>query len=429
MTQSFESVYQENRGQQSAESVRSGLEKGAPPNTETALNGVSSLKGAMKIMDVDAIILESPQDYAAPSNHEEANGVKYCLLLKITTDAGITGWSDVETAPHVAAAAMNAPATGMNMMEGIRELLIGEDPLNITRIWDKIFYGTIYYGRRGVAMQLLSGIDIALHDIFGKAINQPLYRLLGGAQRKRIRAYASTLFRPTPDDMKQACEHYLKLGFRAIKFGWGGFGVNRKRDCALVEAARKTVGTDVTLMVDAGWRMNSGPQDVIERLRDIEAYDIYWYEDFLPPDNYEGYARVKESGTSIRLAAGEQEATSSGFRSLIEQGRIDIIQPDLSRCGGLTEFRRIVYEAERASVDICPHAWLTDLLTSASLHVNACLKRSLFLEYNVSASPMLRDIIQTPIALEEDGTLAVPEGPGLGVEINEDAVKHYRVSE
>ena len=128
------------------------------------------------------------------------------------------------------------------------------------------------------------------------------------------------------------------------------------------------------------------------------------------------------------MAAGEQESLASGFRRLIEQGQIDIIQPDLSRCGGFTEFRRIVNEAERAAVDICPHAWLTDLLTAASLHANACLKRSLFLEYNVSASPMLRDIIRNPISLEKDGTLAVPEGPGLGVEIDEEAVNRYRIT-
>jgi len=148
-----------------------------------------------------------------PTNDDEANGMKYCLLIKISTDAGIVGWSDVETAPSVAAAVVNAPSTGLEMMEGVRELLVGEDPLSITHIWDKLYYGTIYYGRHGVTIQVLSGIDIALHDIFGKVIHQPIYQLLGGARRKRIQAYASTLFRPTPDDMK--------LGFRAIKFGWG----------------------------------------------------------------------------------------------------------------------------------------------------------------------------------------------------------------
>ena len=112
----------------------------------------------------------------------------------------------------------------------------------------------------------------------------------------------------------------------------------------------------------------------------------------------------------------------------MNRGRIDIIQPDLSRCGGLTEYRRIVYEAERAGVDICPHAWLTDLLSAASLHANACLKRSLFLEFNVSENPMLRDIIRNPIKLDNDGTLRVPEGPGLGIEIDEESVNRYRIT-
>jgi L-alanine-DL-glutamate epimerase-like enolase superfamily enzyme len=172
--------------------------------------------------------------------------------------------------------------------------------------------------------------------------------------------------------------------------------------------------------------MDSGPQEVIERLHDLDPYNIYWYEDFLPPDDYAGYARAKETSAGTRLAAGEQEILASGFRRLIEQGRIDIIQPDLSRCGGLTEFRRIVCEAERAAVDICPHVWLTDLLTAASLHASICLKRSLFLEFNVSASPVLRDIIHNPIVLDKDGTLTVPEGPGLG--IDEDAINCYRIA-
>ncbi len=381
----------------------------------------------MKITDVEAIVLEAPAMYAAPEDCREASGVKYCLLLKVSTDEGIVGWSDVETAPHVGAAVVSSPCTGSEMMEGVRHLALGEDPFDVERLWNKIYRGTIYYGRRGVAMQVLSGLDIACHDIMGKAIGRPLSKMLGGAYRQRVCAYASTLFRPTPDDMKRACEFYLGRGFRAIKFGWGCFGRDRKRDVALVAAAREAIGPDVTLMVDAGWHLDSSPFEAIELLRELEPYRPYWFEDFLHPECYAGYARVKQSGVKTRLAAGEQEATVWGFRQLIEQGQIDVIQPDLSRCGGITQARRIIWEAERAGVDVCPHAWLTDLLTAASLHVNACLPRSLFLEYNVSDNRMLRDIVKNPIALESDGTICVPEGPGLGIEIDEAAVARYRV--
>ena len=276
-------------------------------------------------------------------------------------------------------------------------------------------------------MQVLSGFDIACHDIIGKAFGVPVYKLLGAGYRDKVRAYASTLFRPTPADMKKSCEYYLEKGFTAIKFGWGVFGENRKNDIALVKAARETVGSDVELMVDAGWKINRSAYDAVELLRALEDYKIYWLEDFMHPENYEGYKKVKEAGILTRLAAGEQEATAWGFRKLIESG-IDVVQPDISRCGGFTQLRKIMWEAEYAGIDVCPHAWLTDLLTAASLHVNAALPRSLFLEYNVSDNNMLRDIIINPVKMDGDGMMNVPQGAGLGIEIDEAAVRKYSVN-
>ena len=347
----------------------------------------------MRISDVEAMVLESPYEFNTPEDHAEAHGVKYGLLLNVTTDAGVVGWSDVETAPHVAAAAVAFPASGLGMFEGLRSLVLGEDPFDVERLWDKVYRGSIYYGRRGVAIQVLSGFDIACHDIMGKAAGLPVYKILGGAHRNRVRAYAQP-FPPHADDIKKACESYLARGFTAIKFGWGVFGQHRG-DVALVAAAREAIGPDIDLLVDAGWAVNRSPYEAIELLRRLEPYDIFWLEDFLHPECYEGYARVKEAGVKTRLAAGEQEATAWGFRDLIQRGKVDVIQPDLSRCGGLTRARKILWDAEHAAVDVCPHAWLTDLLTAASLHVNVRLPRSLFLEYNVPDSPMLRTLSAT----------------------------------
>lgn len=381
----------------------------------------------MKITDVEAFVLESPGANQPPAGGEEAHGVKHCLLLKVSTDEGITGWSDVETAPHVGLAALQAPESGAGVFEGLKSLALGEDPFEVERLWDKVYRGTIYYGRRGVAIQVLSGFDIACHDIMGKAVGRPLHKLLGGARRNRIRAYASTLFRPTPDDMKRACEFYLRRGFTAVKFGWGVFGQDRKRDIALVAAAREAIGPEVELMVDPGWMVNRSAFDAIELLRDLEPYRIYWLEDFLHPENYDGYARVKAAFPHTRLAAGEQEATAWGFHDLITRGRLDVVQPDLSRCGGFTQARKVLWEAQLAGVDVCPHAWLTDLLSAASLHLNAVLERSLFLEYNVSNNPMLREIIRNPVTMDAEGFIAVPQIPGLGIELDEQAVAKYRV--
>jgi len=381
----------------------------------------------MKITGVQPMVLESPYENRPPEGSEEAAGVKHMLLLKVTTDDGITGWADVETAPHVGAAAVSAPASGVEAFDGLAALVVGEDPFDVERLWDRVYRGSIYYGRRGVAIQVLSGFDIACHDIMGKAVGKPVHKLLGGAYRDRVRAYASTLFRPTPNDMKRACECYLARGFTAIKFGWSVFGQDRRRDVALVEAAREAVGPDVELMVDAGWGVNRSAYDAIELIRALEPFGVFWVEDFLHPECYQGYAAVKAAGVRTRIAAGEQEATAWGFHELIHRGRVDVVQPDLSRCGGFSQFRKIVWEAEKAGVDVCPHAWLTDLLSAASLHANACLPRSLFLEYNVSSSPMLREIVASPLEMDTDGMIAVPQGPGLGVEVDEKAVERFRI--
>jgi L-alanine-DL-glutamate epimerase-like enolase superfamily enzyme len=380
----------------------------------------------MKITDVEAFILESPYENRPPEGSDEAHGVKHCLLLKVSTDEGLVGWSDVETAPHVAAAVVNAPESGAGVFDGLRSLVLGEDPFEVERLWDRVYRGTIYYGRRGVAMQVLSGFDIACHDLMGKAAGRPVHKLLGGARRDRVRAYASTLFRPTPDAMRRACEFYLARGFTAVKFGWGVFGQNRRQDIALVAAAREALGPDVALLVDPGWMVNRSAYDAIELCRALEPYDIFWLEDFLHPECYDGYAAVKAAGVKTRLAAGEQEATAWGFRELIQRGGIDVAQPDLSRCGGFTQARKIAWEAEHAGVDLCPHAWLTDLLTAASLHFNAVLPRALFLEYNVCENPMLREIILNPVRLEADGFMTVPQAPGLGIEVDEKAVRRFQ---
>lgn len=381
----------------------------------------------MKITNVEAFILESPFENTAPEGSEEARGVKHCLLLKVSTDEGITGWSDIETSSHVGVAAVEAPNSSP-YFEGLRAIVLNEDPFDVERLWDKVYRHSIYYGRRGVAMQLLSGFDIACHDIIGKATGKPLYKIMGGARRQRVRAYASTLFRPTPEAIKDACAFYLERGFTAIKFGWGVFGQDPKLDIKLVEAARQAVGPGVELMVDPGWMVDRSAYDAIALCRALEPYDIYWLEDFMHPENYEGYAKTKAAGVKTRLAAGEQEATGWGFRQLIQQGGIDVVQPDITRCGGFTQIRKILWEAEYAGVDVCPHAWLTDLNTAAALHVNAILPRSLFLEYNVSDNPMLREVIENPVQIDKSGYIAVPDGPGLGIVINESAVKKFCVN-
>src|SRR3984893_2837494 len=183
-------------------------------------------------------------------------------IVRVTTDAGITGYSDMETAASVAKAAVEAPRwseEGVEAFDGLASLIVGENPLEVERLWRKMYQGTIYYGRRGVAIQAISAIDIALWDIMGKFYQQPIHVLLGGKWRDRVRAYASTLFRPSPDAMKEAARKYLGERLTAIEFGWGVFGRDPHMDVRLVEAARRQMGDQTELLVDTGWFIERTP--------------------------------------------------------------------------------------------------------------------------------------------------------------------------
>ncbi len=378
----------------------------------------------MKITEVEAIILESPRGYGVHGG--EASGPKYRSLLRVATDAGIDGWAEIETQPHALKAVIEAPGDGTGFFDGIGSLTVGADPFDTERLWDKLFTHTMYYGRRGVVLQAISGIDIACYDIMGKALGKPVHALLGGAQRRQVPAYASTLFRDTPEAMKDAAQQYLDRGFTAVKFGWGGFGQDRHKDAALVQAARETLGPDRVLMVDAGWIYPRSVAETIAMIEAIEPFDLFWVEEPCHPEDYAAYKAVADA-TEVRIAAGEQEGTIWGFEHLIREGGVDVVQPDLSRCGGFTVTRKLVPLATAAGRAICPHAWQSDLLTAASLHLNAVLPEALFQEYNVCDDPISRSLCRTPLRCV-DGLLAVPDGPGLGVEINEETVARFRVT-
>jgi L-alanine-DL-glutamate epimerase-like enolase superfamily enzyme len=388
----------------------------------------------MKIVDVEAMVLDTGKNYTDPGEAVEAHGVRFVSLIKITTDDGITGWSDIETQPHVGKQIVDAPSGGAIGFESIKTALVGEDPLERERLWQKMTRYLAYYGRQGAGMQMISGVDIALWDIAGKAFGQPICKLLGAQYREQVKAYASTLFRPTPDAMRAAVAEYREHGFQAIKFGWGVFGYDLKLDVALVRAAREEAGPDVELMVDGGWYGTgyANPykprplQDWIKLVAALEELDVFWLEDFLHPDNIDGYAQVAAHTTTLRLAAGEQLAGYAAFEQLAGQGRVHTMQPDLSRCGGLTVGKQIADLALRKQIDCVPHAWLTDLLKAASLHLNAYTMNSLYLEYNVSTASLLNTLCANPIRMV-DGYVAVPTGPGLGVEVDEKIVDEYRI--
>ncbi len=384
----------------------------------------------MKITNVEMFVLKSEGLYNNPDGAEEPLGPTYMGLVKVSTDAGICGYSDVETSAPVAKACVDAPkwsdAEGMEFMDGLRSLLVGQNPLEVERLWYRMYRGTIYFGRRGAAIQALSAIDIALWDICGKAYGQPVHILLGGKWRDKVRAYGSTLFRSTPAAMKEAVKVYLDQGFTAVKFGWGVFGQDRRLDVQLVEAAREALGSRRDLLVDTGWFVERTAKEAIQVVRSIKQFEPFFVEELLHPEDYDGYRQVAES-TDVRIACGEQEATDWGFQTLIERGGVDVLQPDLSRCGGFTVARKVVHMAERANRLVIPHSWSSDLLTAASLHLTAFQRRAEFVEFNTSQGPLSRLLVKEPLRME-DGYLRVPEGPGLGVEVNDAVIERYRVA-
>jgi L-alanine-DL-glutamate epimerase-like enolase superfamily enzyme len=314
----------------------------------------------------------------------------------------------------------------MECFDGLASLLIGQNPLEVERLWYRMYRGTVYYGRRGAAIQAISAIDIALWDICGKYYGQPVHILLGGKWRDRVRAYASTLFRATPEAMRAAVRKYVDEGFTAVKFGWGVFGKDRARDVTLVAAAREELGPDRELLVDTGWFVERTPKEAIRLVKSLEPWRPYLVEEPLHPEDYDGYRQVSEA-VDTPIACGEQESTEWGFQQLIELGRVDVLQPDLTRCGGFTVARKIVHMVERANRLVIPHSWSSDLLTAASLHLAAFQRRADFVEFSTTQGPLSRALATQPLRLEE-GYLRVPEAPGLGIEVSEAAIKRYRVA-
>ena len=383
----------------------------------------------MKITNVEVLVLKSPGLYRSTDSAEEPPGPTYMGLVRVSTDAGIIGYSDMETAASVAKAAVEAPRWSegdIQAFDGLASLIVGENPLEVERLWYRMYRGSIYYGRRGVAMQAISAIDIALWDIMGKAYGQPVHVLLGAKWRDTVRAYASTLFRPTPDAMREAATRYIDQGFSAVKFGWGVFGKDRALDVRLVEAAREALGPDRDLLVDTGWFVERTPKQAIQLVRALEPFSPYFIEEILHPEDYDGYRRVAESVDTL-IACGEQEATEWGFRELIARARVDVLQPDLTRCGGFTAARKIVHMAEMANVLVIPHSWSSDLLTAASLHLNAFQRHAEFIEFNTSQGPLSRALVREPLRLEA-GHVRVPTGPGLGVDVDEATIDKYRIA-
>lgn len=379
----------------------------------------------MKITSVELIILESPFMYGMKENATDSHGPKYAALVKVHTDEGITGIADCDSHPHIMKAILEAPSYLPAFSEGLQHAVIGENPFEVEKIWNKMYQYSFYHGRRGAAIHAMSAIDIAIWDIIGKATNQPVSVMLGARNHEKIRAYASTLFRSSPEEMKEAVQKYRSLGFTAMKFGWGVVTENPPTIVKLVEAARSEAGDQMEIMVDGMW--TSDVKLAIQLSKELENYGVFFVEEPLKSDNLEGYRRLSQS-VDVRIACGEQLAGLYEYKQLIDDADIDIIQPDISRAGGLTEVRKLATLVEQSGKLLIPHAWTSDILTAASLHLNSYLNNPAFQEFCTNDTPLSRDLVINPLTLDQDGYLQVPKKRGLGVELNEEVVQRYTVN-
>jgi L-alanine-DL-glutamate epimerase-like enolase superfamily enzyme len=289
-----------------------------------------------------------------------------------------------------------------------------------------MYRGLIYVGRRGIALHAISGIDIALWDIKGKATGKPVCELIGTPQRDKVRAYASMLMPDEPAVVRERVSKLRDDGFTAVKLGWGPLGADADRDVELATAAVEAGGEAVTILIDAGHGYVADASRAIGVARALEELGVFWLEEPFLPDEYEAYAQLADA-VEIRVAAGEQDTTLWGFRELIERGHVDLVQPDVTRCGGITELLRIAEFARDRGVETVPHAWKSGIIKAASLHVNAVLPDALYQEYCIADTPINTSLTKERLPIDAEGFVAVPTGAGLGIELDEDVMAHYRV--
>ena len=337
-------------------------------------------------------------------------------LVAVYTDEGVIGWGSAFTNDALVEGAL-----------GILEpLFLGEDPREPERVSEKLHANTFWLGRGGAMTHTISAIDIAMWDILGKATGQPVSRLLGGRYRDRVRPYASLLMQ-APGPLTEKLLSVREQGFRAFKIGWGPFGrKDNATDEQIVRAAREAVGPQALLMVDAGgsdafW--HQGYKWAARAARMLADYDVYWFEEPLPPDNLSDYILLRQN-SPISIAGGEVLTRRQSFDPWIRGGALDIVQPDVTKVGGISETRRIAWTAEDTGVRFIPHGWNTALGLAADLHLASASRNTDLVEY-LTGSPFIDKIVERPWKLDAMGMLAVPDGPGLGISLDLDAVEHY----
>ncbi|MDQ3659910.1 MAG: mandelate racemase/muconate lactonizing enzyme family protein [Actinomycetota bacterium] len=381
------------------------------------------------ITEVEAIALR------AASDGEDFDSSSETLVVRLVDDEGNTGIGEAD-APAEAAVRLVLMNDAHAWSRGLRSMLIGRDPFERESLWHDLYEGTVWHGRRGLGIHVLSAVDVALHDLVGKELGRPVYQLLGGKRRERLTPYATlwpgAVAGRTIDQMMDAisasAKKALKAGFRAAKMEvFFGDLVDDRELVACIREGRRLLGEDTTLMVDFGYRWKDW-REALWVLNRLEDCNLYFAEATLQHDDLVGHSKLA-SRCETRVGGAEMAGTIHECREWLERGSVDVVQPDIGRCGGLIELRKIAQLAELYGALVVPHAWKTGITAAASLHFQAATPNAPFIEMlspAVFSSPLRAELTQPEPEVEE-GTMALPTAPGLGIELVEETVKTYRV--
>ncbi len=379
----------------------------------------------MKITDVKTYHLKVAVKEPFTSSRGWWYDSKNALIVKIETDQGISGWGECYGPSAVAKSVIDTL---------FKPQIVGRDPFDVEVVWEHLYNRVKDYGLSGMTVSGMSGVDIALWDIMGKACNKPLHKLIGGCFREKVQAYATGLYFKKMDRViEEAVEEamgYAEQGFKAIKMKIGLGSV--KKDLERIAAVRKAIGPNLQLMVDANHCFNV--PTAITLGRELEKMNIYWFEEPISPEDIEGYVEVSRT-LEMAVAGGENDSTKFGFRELIARRAMDIIQPDVCAAGGITECKKIAALSAAYCIQCIPHAWGSVIGLAATLHFLASLPDcppslipvSPMLEYEQTFNPFRDELSLQPI-VQVQGVVEVPTGPGLGIEIDEKILDRYRVA-
>lgn len=331
-------------------------------------------------------------------------------LVEIDTDAGLSGNGSVYSHPAL---------VKLIVEEHLQPMLLGKDPLDVEQLWNRCYQITRWYGRKGVALSALGGIDIALWDIRGKVAAKPICELLNSTCRHSVPAYASALlWKDDPRQLAHEARRHLSAGFRRMKMR---LGRNYQYDCAALDAVRSAIGPENDLIVEGNGRYSlDQARRIAEKCR---QNNVYWFEEPFPPDSIDDYVSFRP-GLNLPLAAGENEFGVAGFRELLERGTVDILQPDASRCGGITEAYRVGLLVARHGLNLATHSWSDAIALAANIHVIAALSNGLTVEIDQTGNELVNQLLVEPLRIRE-GEVSVPRKPGLGVEIDPDALARF----